>query len=69
MSLPIRSHTLAERAVLLRASCERNGIDVSGYTDWQLAGVIERADKWVGWKRYSASIVARNIIVDGYPHA
>lgn len=38
-------------------------------TDDEIRDALRRARQWVGRLRYSDSIVAHNILKDGYPHA
>lgn len=56
-------------AEALREYLDDMGYGYSDLTDEELAAVAERAKAWVGGRRWSWKIVARNILRDGAPHA
>lgn len=39
------------------------------YTDEEIREALKVARKWVGRWRFSDTVVARNVLLDGYPHA
>ena len=43
--------------------------DVADRPDDELSQAILRAKEWIAGRRWSWHTVARNILVDGYPHA
>lgn len=46
----------------------RGGHSDCPYTDSEIREALVIAADWIGGLRYSLSIVARNVLLDGYPH-
>lgn len=64
--MEIRVPAMADRVQAFRAFCPEA---TRGKTDTELEQALRGADKWIGWKKYSAMIVAQNYLVDGHYHS